>query len=187
MASTFLTRALVAVPIVIGVLYTQLFLLPISTLSVQCLALQWRLGGKVSFPGSALYESSRQSYWSQQQQSLTPKCIVKPQTVEDVSTAMKSISMLSQLSSMLGLPHCPIAIKGGGHTPWEGSSNVNNGVTFDMDGMKDVTLNEDKSIVSVGSGARWIDVYETLDPLQVSVSGGRVASVGVAGLTLGGG
>ena len=186
MASKFLTRALVALPVIVGVLYYQFFAPPVSTVSVQCLALQWRLGEKVSFPGSDLYEHSRQSYWSQQQQSLTPKCVMKPVSVDDVSTALKTISMFSKLSSALGLAHCPIAIKGGGHTPWEGSSNVNDGVTFDMGGMRDIVLTEDKSIVSVGGGARWIDVYETLDSEYLSVSGGRVASVGVAGLTLGG-
>ncbi|KAL8773027.1 MAG: hypothetical protein Q9209_002047 [Squamulea sp. 1 TL-2023] len=42
-------------------------------------------------------------------------------------------------------------------------------------------------MTSVGPGARWEDVYSKLDPLNLSVVGGRVLTVGVAGLTLGGG
>ncbi|KAL6718484.1 hypothetical protein ACLMJK_004575 [Lecanora helva] len=80
-----------------------------------------------------------------------------------------------------------MAIKGGGHTPWEGSSSVHGGITIDLGAMRDVSVNDDQSIVSVGGGSRWIDVYQTLDPLHLAVSGGRVAGVGVTGLILGGG
>jgi FAD/FMN-containing dehydrogenase len=41
--------------------------------------------------------------------------------------------------------------------------------------------------VSVGAGNRWINVSEALDPLGLAVVGGRSATVGVSGLTLGGG
>ena len=39
----------------------------------------------------------------------------------------------------------------------------------------------------IGSGLVWDDVYSALEPFNVSVVGGRVSGVGVAGLTLGGG
>lgn len=41
--------------------------------------------------------------------------------------------------------------------------------------------------MSVGPGATWDLVYGKLDPLGLSVAGGRVSGVGVGGLTLGGG
>lgn len=40
--------------------------------------------------------------------------------------------------------------------------------------------------VSIGPGARWGQVYDYLAAKGVSVPGGRAASVGVGGLTLGG-
>jgi hypothetical protein len=38
----------------------------------------------------------------------------------------------------------------------------------------------------VGPGANWGRVYGVLDPLNISVVGGRSAEVGVGGFTLGG-
>jgi FAD/FMN-containing dehydrogenase len=39
----------------------------------------------------------------------------------------------------------------------------------------------------IGAGLVWDDVYAALEPHGVSVVGGRVSGVGVAGFTLGGG
>ena len=39
----------------------------------------------------------------------------------------------------------------------------------------------------MGPGNTWYDVYSKLDPIGLSVIGGRVAAIGVGGLTLGGG
>lgn len=40
---------------------------------------------------------------------------------------------------------------------------------------------------SIGPGNRWGQVYDRLDPLNITVLGGRVADVGVGGLLLSGG
>lgn len=50
-----------------------------------------------------------------------------------------------------------------------------------------VDLSDDHSDVTFGAGLRWIQVYEALEPHGLAVTGGRVPSVGVAGLLLGGG
>ena len=41
--------------------------------------------------------------------------------------------------------------------------------------------------VDIGTGLVWDDVYSKLDPLNVTVPGGRITGVGVAGFSLGGG
>lgn len=41
--------------------------------------------------------------------------------------------------------------------------------------------------VDVGAGLLWDDVYDKLEPDRVTVVGGRMTGVGVAGLILGGG
>lgn len=41
--------------------------------------------------------------------------------------------------------------------------------------------------VSIGGGARWVDVYNVLEARGLAVCGGRVSPVGVGGLTTGGG
>ncbi|KAL9026930.1 MAG: hypothetical protein Q9196_004482 [Gyalolechia fulgens] len=82
---------------------------------------------------------------------------------------------------------CQFAIRGGGHTPWKGSANIDNGVTVDLSSMKSVNVNRSNTTVSVGPGARWSDVYEKLDAIGLGVGGGRISDVGVAGLITGGG
>jgi hypothetical protein len=60
-------------------------------------------------------------------------------------------------------------------------------VTLDLRGLNSIDLSEDGKTVQVGAGASWDEVYRRLDPLGHTVAGGRVAGVGVGGLTLGGG
>lgn len=116
------------------------------------------------------------SYWSIQEESLAPKCIVTPKTEKDVSTAVKALALLK----------CKFAIRGGGHTPWATSANIDNGVTIDMRFINAITVNQAKTVVSVGAGAVWGDVYRKIDSLGLAVIGGRGSSVGVGGLLTGG-
>lgn len=73
------------------------------------------------------------------------------------------------------------------HTTFAGSANIQSGVTIDLSALNQVTPSKDLSIVTVGPGNRWADVYVKLDALGIAIGGGRVACVGVGGLTLGGG
>lgn len=131
------------------------------------------------FPANPSYQTSVASYWSNLAQ-LSPSCIVQPINANDISIAVKT------LATTKGLSPCHFAVRGGGHTPWGGSSNIQNGVTIDLSRMNKVEYNKQKSTASIGPGTRWVDVYRVLDQLGVSVPGGRAGSVGVAGLTLGG-
>ncbi|OBT98549.1 hypothetical protein VE01_03636 [Pseudogymnoascus verrucosus] len=56
-----------------------------------------------------------------------------------------------------------------------------------MSGLSSIEVNEERSVVKVGAGAKWLSVYQFLDPLGVAVAGGRNGDVGVGGLLLGGG
>ncbi|MCJ1226704.1 hypothetical protein MMC12_003357 [Toensbergia leucococca] len=64
---------------------------------------------------------------------------------------------------------------------------MQDGITIDLGEMNQVTVSKDRTITSVGGGARWEDVYLKLDAMDLAVSGGRVYDVGVGGLTSGGG
>ncbi|KAH7371880.1 hypothetical protein BKA64DRAFT_268686 [Cadophora sp. MPI-SDFR-AT-0126] len=44
-----------------------------------------------------------------------------------------------------------------------------------------------EKVAKIGSGARWAEVYAKMDPMGLTVPGGRVDSVGVGGFLLGGG
>lgn len=50
-----------------------------------------------------------------------------------------------------------------------------------------IDVNGDNFVASVGAGAKWLSVYQFLNPLNVSVAGGRNGNVGVGGLLVGGG
>ena len=106
-----------------------------------------------------------------------PACRLASLSTKDVSIA---VEILSQ--SM-----CKFAVRGGGHMSWAGAANIQDGVTIDLGLMKAVTVSPDSKTASVGSGARWQDVYLKLDAMSLSVAGGRVYDVGVGGLLLGGG
>jgi FAD/FMN-containing dehydrogenase len=103
--------------------------------------------------------------------------VFKPSKAVQVSASVL-ISRLTQ---------CPFAVKGGGHAAFAGGSSIEGGITIALERMDEVTLSSDKKLVAVGPGNRWIKVYETLEHDGLAVIGGRIAGVGVSGLTLGGG
>jgi FAD/FMN-containing dehydrogenase len=80
----------------------------------------------------------------------------------------------------------PFAVKGGGHTTNPGFSSTT-GVQIAMTRFSQVVVNKTASLVEVGAGLIWDDVYKALDGTGLNVVGGRVSGVGVAGFTLGGG
>ncbi|KAL8897625.1 MAG: hypothetical protein Q9192_002479, partial [Flavoplaca navasiana] len=53
--------------------------------------------------------------------------------------------------------------------------------------MNRLIISRDETLTAVGPGVRWQDIYAKLEPIGLSVVGGRAGSVGVSGLTLGGG
>ena len=77
-------------------------------------------------------------------------------------------------------------MKGGGHTANPGFSSTS-GVQIALSRFNSTKLNPTDGTVEIGPGLTWGQVYTTLDPTGVTVIGGRVPTVGVAGLTLGGG
>ncbi|KAL8976697.1 MAG: hypothetical protein Q9205_007354, partial [Flavoplaca limonia] len=125
------------------------------------------------------YDASLKSYFSQQEAEITPYCIVSPLNESDVSAAIKILAAPDSTTKF--------AIRGGGHTVWKGSANIEDGVTIDMRNLNTVKVSEDKTVISVGAGALWRDVYTVTDSLGLATSGGRAAQVGVGGLTTGGG
>ena len=132
---------------------------------------------QVFVPGNSNYTAIETSYWSLQEATLQPACIVVPQSTQDVSRIVS-------LNSHHG---CPFAVKGNTHAPAAGFANIEHGVTIDMTGLQSLSLNKDHSVIRIGGGANWLHVYAFLDQYNLAVAGGRNGLVGVGGLTLGGG
>ncbi|KAF2124148.1 FAD binding domain-containing protein [Dothidotthia symphoricarpi CBS 119687] len=149
-----------------------------SACSIACKTLEVTFGNSsVLSEGSSAYKNFTSAYWSAQQSTVSPYCVFKPTKALQVSTLV----LLSRLTQ------CPFAVKGGGHAAFPGASSIEGGITVAMEKMNEVSLSSDKSIASVGPGNLWLNVYKTLEQHGLVVMGGRVATVGVAGLTLGGG
>ncbi|KAK7934688.1 hypothetical protein PG985_000183 [Apiospora marii] len=149
----------------------------------QCQALISLLGAdKVFLPGNDGYNASVSSYFSPQAASVQPACFVTPKTADEVSSIVKLLTS----PSPEGDEPIPFAVRGGGHTWFVGANSAPDGITVDLRGLDSVELSADKSTITVGAGVTWDAIYSKLDPLGLSVAGGRIAGVGVAGLTLGG-
>lgn len=107
----------------------------------------------VFYPNSQQYNSTQQSYWTLQESSLHPSCIVQPSTAVQVGDAVSSLVSRN----------CSFAIKGRGHAPGAGFANIDDGVTIDLTSMKSVETRGGGSVARVGAGASWLDVYAFLD------------------------
>lgn len=129
------------------------------------------------YPSDERYTSSLASYWVAQVSVVTSNCIVVASSSQDVSRVVKVLTRTGK---------CRFAIRSGAHSPWPDAANIENGVTIDLSSMNSVSLSEDRTVASVGPGAKWVDVYKTLEAFGRAVVGGRAAPVGVGGLTTGG-
>jgi hypothetical protein len=146
-------------------------------LTDRCLRLKLLLGDIVALPGDARYEEQQQSYWASNQIDLQPYCRVVPTSTTEVAAAIMAFKQ----------ENISFAVQSGGHSAITGASNIGDGVTLDLSSLSSITLSRDKSVLEVGAGARWHEIYEFVEQENLSVNGARAGSVGVGGFLLGGG
>lgn len=79
----------------------------------------------------------------------------------------------------------PVAARGGGHS-YAAYSTPEDGLVIDLRGISGVAVGRD-GIAEVGAGTRLQEVYTALATAGRCVPGGTCASLGIAGLTMGGG
>ncbi len=77
-------------------------------------------------------------------------------------------------------------VRSGGHC-YAGYSTIAAGLVIDVSRMKKIALDRDTKTVSVGPGVHNIDVYSALAPVGLTVPSGSCPTVGISGITLGGG
>ncbi|KAH8889145.1 FAD-binding domain-containing protein [Thozetella sp. PMI_491] len=142
----------------------------------SCTTLSSLLPGKVFFPDSTAYNASISSYFFLSQHQ-SPTCIVTPTSAEEVAKIVKAIGAKETGQ---------VAVRSGGHSPNPGFSNTDHGFTVALRGLDQIAQKKGSAhVISVGTGALWIDVYKFLQPLNRTVVGSRVASVGVGGFITG--
>ncbi|KIN06284.1 hypothetical protein OIDMADRAFT_155290 [Oidiodendron maius Zn] len=124
------------------------------------------------------YITAQSHYWSAANADLIPACVVFPTNAYDVSAVV---------TALLNEPCVSFAVKSGGHNPNVGYSSVDGGVLISMSNISSTVLSEDQKIAEIGTGSRWLEAAQALEPYNLTVVSGRLGDVGVGGLTLGGG
>lgn len=123
---------------------------------------------EVILPGDEGWDDARHSHAGPSE----PDIIVRARSVSDVAGAVRH-------AALAGLP---VAVRGGGHSAW---GSIPGGVLVDLSLLNDIEV--DGTIAHLGGGATWGAVASALAEHNLGISAGDTASVGVGGLTLGGG
>lgn len=154
-------------------LFFQVKLSPIYPLTYyQCSRLVRDSDITTHFPGNGNF-----SAWDAKQQNVRSACRVEPRSREDVSTILSIILDTS----------CQFAVKSGGHARYPDDSVSVGGVTIDLQRMRTTEVLPDQTKVRLGAGHTLYSAYADLEKYNLTTLGGRAASVGLGGYTLGGG
>ena len=130
--------------------------------------------GVVLAAGSPGYDEARHIWNSRFDRR--PEIVVRCQTPSDVQAAVDFARQRNLL----------LSVKGGGHA-YAANTVGDGGLLVDLSPMKAIKIDTEARTATIGPGATWGDVHQKTSELGLVAVGGTVSTVGVAGLTLGGG
>ncbi|MEU6228666.1 FAD-binding oxidoreductase [Streptomyces sp. NPDC047042] len=136
-------------------------------------ALARDLDGPLIRPGDASWAAARQLY-NTRFDSLKPAAVAYVAHADDIRTVLSYARAHS----------VPVAIRNGGHS-YAGWSSGNGRLIVDVSKLNRVRAAGGTAVV--GAGSKLIDVYRALTAKGVTIPAGSCPTVGVSGLTLGGG
>jgi hypothetical protein len=136
-------------------------------------ALRAQLPGGLVLPGDNGYTTAAQAY-NPRFDNHRPAAIARCTTVGDVQRCVETARNAQM----------PIAARSGGHS-YAGYSTPDNGLVVDLRPMANVQVNGDTAVI--GGGARLMEVYAALADAGRALPAGSCPTVGIGGLTLGGG
>src|SRR5205809_5327063 len=131
------------------------------------------LRGDVVLPGASAYEQARLLF-NTRFDAVKPHAVVFCESTADVQRTVR----WARKHAVRIVP------RSGGHS--YGGYSTTPGVIVDVSRLNRVSLGAQKHAV-VGAGARLIDVYDGLWQHRLTIPAGPCPTVGIAGLTLGGG
>ncbi|MER7397215.1 FAD-binding oxidoreductase [Streptomyces sp. NPDC000151] len=137
-------------------------------------ALRTGLDGQLIRPGDAAYATARRLY-NTRYDTLKPAAVAYVKHAADIAECL----------SFARKHGTPVAIRNGGHS-YAGWSSGDNRLIVDVSALSKVSA-PSGGTTRIGAGAKLIDVYEGLGKHGVTVPGGSCPTVGISGLTLGGG
>jgi hypothetical protein len=133
-----------------------------------------QVSGQVIAPESPEYDSSRLIF--NRAFDRRPALIVRCAGASDIARALE----FAQNQNL------PLAVRGGGHNR-AGFSVCDGGVVIDLSGMNRVEVNGDKRLARAEAGALVRDLDRATQRVGLATTSGGCPTVGIAGLTLGGG
>jgi FAD/FMN-containing dehydrogenase len=136
--------------------------------------LSQRFTGKVLRPGDDGYDAARTVFNAMIDRR--PVLIAQPANGADVSTAVKFARERDLL----------VSVKGGGHAA-SGHAVCEGGLMIDLALLNEVKVDPQAKTATAGGGAMWGEVDAATQEHGLAVTGGRVPSTGIGGLTLGSG
>jgi FAD/FMN-containing dehydrogenase len=135
-------------------------------------ALARTLKGEIIRPSDPAYDARRVLY-NTRFDAIRPDAIARCASPDDVRECV----------AFAGFTGVPLALRSGGHS--YGGWSTGTGLVIDTGPLSAIEVGTDS--VVVGAGARLIDIYAKTTSAGAGVPGGSCATVGIAGLALGGG
>jgi len=137
--------------------------------------LRRELDGDLLLPSQPRYAGAQRLY-DPRFDDVRPAAVVQAASTDDVAATLR-------FADRHGLTVRP---RSGGHS-YVGASTVDAGIQLDVTGLNTVRYDSASKQVLVGAGAELFDVHVALDAHGRTLPTGTCATVGAAGLTLGGG
>lgn len=137
--------------------------------------LQQAIRGHVFLPGQPGFTAAAHVY-NPRFDGVLPTAVARPVDSIDVRSALR-----------FTLAHdVPVRARSGGHS-YAGYSTLSDGVVLDLRELNSITVDKHAGTATVGAGAQLIDIYSGLARAGATLPAGSCPSVGVSGVTLGGG
>jgi FAD/FMN-containing dehydrogenase len=144
-----------------------------TTAAANWTALAKDLDGALVRPGERSWAAAHQLY-NTRFDSLKPTAVAYVSHADDIRTTM----------AYARAHHIPLSIRNGGHS-YAGWSSGNGRLILDVSKLNKIRASGTEAVV--GAGSKLIDVYRALAAKGVTIPAGSCPTVGVSGLTLGGG
>ena len=155
------------------------FLMHASQQQPALSTVDWRrfrstIRGRVIFPDDSMFDAARRVYNGAIDRR--PAVIVRCAGAADVIASVGAARAYD----------IPLAIRGGGHS-LHGFGVCDRGLVVDLSDLRGIQVDTKRLIATAQGGATWRDVdYET-QAFGLATTGAHISSVGIGGMTLGGG